>query len=175
MRILGISGSLRARSSNSEVLRACALVAPPDVEVRMYEGLATLPHFNPDLDLEGAIPPEPVKILRTEIGSADAILISSPEYAHGVPGSLKNALDWLVSAPEMVAKPVGVLNTSSRAVHAHASLLETLRTMSTDIVPEASAIVPVTRLMATAESIAADPEISATLRSVVAALARRRS
>src|SRR5689334_21358472 len=153
--ILAISGSLRAHSSNTEVLRACTLVAPADINIRIYDGLATLPHFNPDLDIEGAILPEPVEALRSEIRWADALLISSPEYAHGVPGSLKNALDWLVSAPEMVFKPIGVLNTSSRSVHANASLVETLRTMSTEIVSAASPLLSLTRSMATADSIAA--------------------
>jgi len=97
--ILAISGSLRAHSSNTEVLRACVLVAPGDISIRIYDGLGTLPHFNTDFDLEGAMLSEPVENLRTETRRADALLISSPEYAHGVPGALKNALDWLVSAP----------------------------------------------------------------------------
>jgi len=105
--ILAISGSLRAGSLNSEVLRACALLAPPPVQVTLFDGLGALPHFNPDLDVEGVVLPAHVKDLRRRIGGADALLISSPEYAHGVPGSLKNALDWLVSAGEMLYKPIG--------------------------------------------------------------------
>ena len=169
-RILAISGSLRAHSSNTEVLRACGLLAPANISVRIFEGLARLAHFNPDLDVEGAIAPEPVAHLRAEIRSADALLISSPEYAHGVPGSLKNALDWLVSTPEMVFKPIGVLNTSPRSVHAHASLVETLRTMSTEIVQDASPLVSLTRSMVNAKAIATDPEVAERLRSVLAAL-----
>ncbi|MFL5483571.1 MAG: NADPH-dependent FMN reductase [Gemmatimonadaceae bacterium] len=169
--ILAISGSLRAHSSNTEVLRACVLVAPGDISIRIYDGLGTLPHFNPDLDFEGAVLPETVENLRAEIRRADALLISSPEYAHGVPGSLKNALDWLVSAPEMVFKPIGVLNSSSRSVHAYASLVETLRTMSTEIVSEASPLLSLTRSMASAESIAANPEIADRLQTALAALA----
>jgi len=110
--ILAISGSLRAHSQNTEVLRASALLAPPSVHVRLFDGLAGLPHFYPDLDAEGAILPASVEEFRREIGEVDALLISSPEYAHGVPGTLKNALDWLVSAPEMWNKPIGVLNIS---------------------------------------------------------------
>src|SRR6187551_2419294 len=103
--ILAISGSLRTGSLNSEVLRACALLSPPPVQVTLYDGLGALPHFNPDLDVEGVVLPARVKDLRRRIGDADALLISTPEYAHGVPGSLKNALDWLVSAGEMLYKP----------------------------------------------------------------------
>jgi len=138
MIIAAISGSLRARSSNTGILRALAALAPPGVRVEMFAGLADLPHFNPDLDYEGAVPAAPVAALRAAVLAADAVVICSPEYAHGVPGALKNALDWLVSGPEIVHKPVGVLNASQYSSHAHAQLLETLRTMSTVIVPGAS-------------------------------------
>jgi NAD(P)H-dependent FMN reductase len=87
IRLLAISGSLRARSSNTEVLRALMLLAPPHVTVRQFEGLATLPAFNPDLDGEGMTPPPPVQDLRNQVANADGIVICTPEYAHGVPGS----------------------------------------------------------------------------------------
>jgi NAD(P)H-dependent FMN reductase len=116
--LLAISGSLRVRSSNSEVLRALALLAPPLVAVRQYEGLATLPAFNPDLDGEEMTPPPAVQDLRSQMATADAVVICSPEYAHGVPGSLKNALDWLVSVPHMVLKPTALVNASPRSTHA---------------------------------------------------------
>src|SRR4029450_8065808 len=95
-RILAVSGSLRARSSNTAALAAASRVAPDGVLVQLYDGLATLPHFNPDHDEEGAEPPAPVAGLRTLIAGADGVLLSTPEYAHGLPGVLKNALDWLV-------------------------------------------------------------------------------
>ena len=81
MRILAISGSLRSTSANTTVLRAAQILAPPGVEVIRYEKLGVLPHFNPDLD--GDEPPELVLELRSEVGLADGLLISSPEYAHG--------------------------------------------------------------------------------------------
>jgi len=170
--ILAISGSLRARSSNTEILRAVAAVAPPNVTVTLYDGLAELPHFNPDLDQPGAIAPETVTRLRALVGAADAVLISSPEYAHGVPGSLKNALDWLVSGSEIPYKPVGLLNVSSRSKHAHASLDETLRTMSTVLVPDASITVPLDGRRLSADAIAAASEFADPLRAVVRALIR---
>jgi NAD(P)H-dependent FMN reductase len=110
MRILAISGSLRAASSNGAVLKAAAMLAPPDMHLVPYGGLACLPHFNPDHDIDPA--PGPVLTLRREIGLADGLLIASPEYAHGVPGSLKNALDWLVSSLEFPDKPVALINAS---------------------------------------------------------------
>src|SRR5438105_3807739 len=105
MQILGISGSLRRVSSNTALLRAASLLAPQGVEITLYDGLGDLPPFNPDL--EGAEPPS-VLDFRARIQEADGVLISSPEYAHGVPGVLKNALDWLVGSEkiEIVGKPV---------------------------------------------------------------------
>ena len=96
--ILAIPGSLRKESTNKFVLQAMALLTPADVAVTIYEQLGDLPHFNPDLDGEGAPAVSPaVRDLRERVGRADAMAICSPEYAHGVSGTLKNALDWLVS------------------------------------------------------------------------------
>jgi len=147
LKILAISGSLRAASSNSAVLRVASRVAPEGIDVVVYSGIDRLPYFNPDLDREIGDPllPEPVRELRAAIASSDAVLISSPEYAHGVPGVLKNALDWLVGGPEMVGKRVALLNTSPHATHAQASLKETLRTMSVTLVSEASIAIALPR------------------------------
>jgi chromate reductase len=168
--ILTISGSLRARSSNTELLRAAQLVADPSWTFDHYDGLGALPQFNPDLDFEGATPPAPVGDLRSRIAAAEALLICSPEYAHGVPGSLKNALDWMVSDVAMIGKPIGLLNASARSTFAHPQLAETLRTMSTVLVDGACLMVPLDGRRLDAAGIAADPALAAALRSALAAL-----
>jgi NAD(P)H-dependent FMN reductase len=133
MRFLAITGSLRATSSNAALVRAISRLAPPGVVVETYAGLAMLPHFSPDLDVEPL--PAPIAALRATIGSVDGLVIATPEYAHGMPGSLKNALDWLVSAIESIDKPVLLITASpSGAMHAHAQLSEVLRTMSMQLV-----------------------------------------
>ena len=170
MRLLAISGSLRAHSSNGELLRALATVARPAIDVDVYAGLADLPAFNPDLDEEGMTLPAAVQTLRRAVGEADGLVISSPEYAHGVPGALKNALDWLVSGPEMVYKPVGLLNASPRSVHAQQSLAETLRTMSATLVEGACLALPVSGRGLNAESIVANVELRAQLERVLSAM-----
>lgn len=134
-------------------------------------GLGDLPHFNPDLDGEGASAPVSVRAFRDQIAAADALMFCSPEYAHGVPGSLKNALDWLVSAPEMVFKPIGLLNVSPRSTYAIASLAETLRTMSTVLVEGASLELPLAGTRLDASGIAANAEFAARLRGALDALA----
>lgn len=171
-RVLAISGSLRAASYNTAVLRAAELLAPDGVQVSLLAGLAELPHFNPDLDGEDATPPARVAALRRAVAEADGLMICSPEYAHGVPGSLKNALDWLVSAPEAVGKPVALINASPRSWHAHASLFETLRTMSLNVLTRASVVLPLGDRNADAEAIAADAELAAVLRGSLAILVR---
>jgi NAD(P)H-dependent FMN reductase len=168
--LLAISGSLRTHSSNTETLRALALLAPPQVTVRLFDGLAALPPFNPDQDVEGMVLPEPVRCLRAQIEAADGIVISSPEYAHGVPGSLKNALDWLVSATEVVGKPVALVNPSPRSTHAQVALAETLRTMSMALVSDMPFVVPPSARGMTAGAIAADVELSAPLSDCLDAL-----
>src|SRR5215475_6781517 len=170
MRLLAISGSLRAHSSNGELIRALATLAAPAIHVDVYAGLGDLPAFNPDLDEEGMIPPPAVQTLRRALGDADGLVISSPEYAHGVPGALKNALDWLVSGPEMVSKPVGLLNASPRSVHAQQSLAETLRTMSATLVEDACLALPVSGRGLTAETIITDVELRTRLEGVLRAM-----
>ncbi len=98
------------------------------VEAEAFEGLAGLPAFNPDLD--GESPPEPVRQWRASLARADAVVISSPEYVHGVPGALKNALDWIVSSGEISSKRVGLINASAGSGEfAEAQLKETLTVM----------------------------------------------
>jgi chromate reductase len=170
VQILGISGSLRAQSSNTELLRAVASLAPPGVAFVLFSGLDSLPYFNPDLDGPNVTPPSRIGDLRRRIRWADALLICSPEYAHGVPGALKNALDWLVSDPDILHKPVGLLNASPRASHAQASLAETLRTMSMTVTLGASIAVPVMGRQLSALAMTQDPDLAAALRGVLEAL-----
>jgi NAD(P)H-dependent FMN reductase len=145
-------------------------VAPVDVQVSVFPGLAGVPAFNPDLDTDDA--PDAVVDLRAALHACDAILISSPEYAHGVSGVLKNALDWVVGSGELIDKPIALVNASSRATHAHASLLETLTTMSGRVIPEASITIPLDGAPLDADGIARDDRLSALLRSVLDILAQ---
>ena len=138
------------------------------MEVRLYGGLGELPHFNPDL--EESEPPS-VTDLRMQVRWADGLLISSPEYAHGVPGVLKNALDWLVGGEEFVSKPVALLNASPRSTHAQASLMETVKTMSGQLVAEASIAVPLLGRNLDERGIIEDPDLSASVRAALAAFA----
>jgi NAD(P)H-dependent FMN reductase len=167
MLIVGLSGSLRARSSTALLLREAARATPTEARFELYEELATIPPFNPDLDEEGAIGPSSVAALRSRLAAAHGVVICSPEYAHGVPGSLKNALDWLVSTIELIGKPVVVIGTGE---FAHAQLIETLTTMSWRVLPEASFRVPSTRTLFDANGYVRDEAIRNELARSMAAL-----
>ena len=139
MKLLALCGSLRAVSMNAALLRATARLAPTGVTVTIFDGLAALPLFNPDLEHDM---PSPVTRLHAAIDDCDALVIASPEYAHGVTAVIKNALDWLVSFEGFVNKRVAVFNASPRSLHADAALRETLTTMSADLVIDACLALP---------------------------------
>jgi chromate reductase, NAD(P)H dehydrogenase (quinone) len=170
MRLLAISGSLRRASTNTATLEALARVAPEGVKVLVYRDLAKLPPFNPDDDVEDRPKPEPVETLRMLVGASDAIVIAAPEYAHGLPGALKNALDWLVASETFAGKPVVLINTSPRAFHAQASLREILATMAARLIPEAFASLSLTGKSMTAEEVLADPANARRLKESLDAL-----
>jgi len=127
-KFLAISGSLRAASTNTALLGALARNAPPGCDIALYDGLARLPVFNPDD--EGERTPAEAASLIEAVSTAGGVIVSCPEYAHGVPGGLKNALDWLVSRDAAVGKPAMLVHASPRSAYARAALAEIMRTMS---------------------------------------------
>ena len=164
MNVLAICGSLRAASINAALLRAAARLSPPEMQVRPLSGIGELPLFSPDLEHHR---PVRVATYQAEIATADALLIASPEYAHGVTGTIKNALDWLVSFEPFVAKPVAVLNTSPRAHHADDALRETLKTMSAVVVEQASITIPLLGAHLTEDGMVEHPAISRAIRGAL--------
>lgn len=171
--ILAISGSLRNTSSNTNILKACAVLAPDDVKITLYEGLDKLPYFSPELDGEGAVPAPTVQDLREQLKKADAVIFCTPEYAFGVPGVLKNALDWIVSSGEFYDKPTAVISASPLATggdKANASLVQTLTVMSAIIKEENKLLIPVVRTKMDAAGNVIDKELETALVQVVRSL-----
>jgi len=168
MDVIALAGSLRSASINAAFCRAAARLAPAGMRIAPYRaGLGSLPLFNPDLE---AAPPDTVRQFRDALGKADALIIASPEYAHGVSGVLKNALDWLVSDEAFIGKAVALINTSPRAHHAYDATLEVLRTMSATPVPEASITLPLLGRCTTEEQMVSSGEIAAQIRNALSAL-----
>ena len=176
IRILGISGSLRSGSHNTSLLRAAASSLPPGVGLERYDGLAELPHYNEDLDVD----PSPVSVarLRDAIAAADGLLIATPEYNGSIPGALKNAIDW-ASRPfpdnALRGKPVAVIGASTGlfgAVWAQAETRKALQTAGADVL---DGEVPVGQAHAafTVEGRLIEPEIQSALEELVGVLAAR--
>ena len=168
IRVLGIVGSLGARSSNLTLLETAASVAPDGMEVVLYAGLGELPHFDPDVDPDDA--PPAVRALRQAIAASDAVLIAAPEYGHSLPGVLKNAIDWLIGSGELEQKVVAItasVPSPERGRQGLAALRQTLGAVRAVIVSD--------------EPIARGPTSEAIIRDVLRRLAdevretRRRS
>lgn len=173
MHVLAISGSLQSRGTITTLVRAIAAMGPDEMAITLYDGLSDLPHFSPDRD--GNDPPASVQALRRLLQAADGVLICTPEYAYGMPGSLKNAFDWTVSSGEFVGKPVAAIAASpyhTGGERAHASLLLTLTAVSAVTVEGATLTVPLVRTKLDANGTVSDPATSQALRSVLDALAR---
>jgi chromate reductase, NAD(P)H dehydrogenase (quinone) len=172
--LLLVSGSLRHRSTNTAVLRTAGADAPSDVACVLYQGLADLPHFNPDAEA-GPVHPA-VADLRAQIHWADALVISTPEYVGALPGSFKNLLDWTIGDDEpgsIYDKPVAWINASPRrALHAHASLGIILGHAHAAVVDAACVEIPVTDSMMGEDGLVLDHSVRARIATVVTILAR---
>lgn len=172
-KVLLISGSLRAGSSNGAALVTLQAMAPPDVQVTIYEGLDALPHFNPDLEQTAL--PDAVRALRAQLNASDAVLFSTPEYAGALPGSFKNLLDWSVGEG-LHAKPVGHINVSpyeGGAQHAYSSLRTVLGYLNTDLVETACVRAPVRRDGMDAQGLVTDAHARQTMLAALQALVAR--
>jgi chromate reductase, NAD(P)H dehydrogenase (quinone) len=171
MRILAISGSLRAISTNATLVRVIVGLAPENMEITIYDGLGDIPHFNPDIDDGNG--PSSVHNLRQLLQAADGVLICTPEYAFGVPGVLKNALDWLVSTGELSGKPVATISASSLwsgGDKALASLLLTLTALGAKMSTDGKLMIPTIGKKLNANGDVLDPELTLALKSVLDAL-----
>jgi chromate reductase len=173
IRILLISGSTRAASTNTALLRTAQAIVPAGVTTVLFEGLTELPAFNPDDDRD-PLPPS-VAALRAEIERSQAVLFSTPEYAGALPGSFKNLLDWTVGGGEIYRKPVAWINASSLptgAADAHVSLNKVLGYLSVDLAVDACVHIPVARSVVGEDGLIADSGIRTRIAAVLKTLAQ---
>ncbi len=159
-RILTFCGSLRAASSNLALLSAAERLAPDGLVLSRYDRIGDLPHFVPDLDITDHLT-EIVIDLREQVARADGLLFAVPEYMHALPGSFKNALDWMVGCQKFPGKPVALAHVTSRHAFAPVQLEEILRTMSAEIVSEAGFSLGLTSNAVTPEMICTDASLAA--------------
>jgi NAD(P)H-dependent FMN reductase/GNAT superfamily N-acetyltransferase len=176
MKVLLISGSLRAGSVNGAVLCTAEELSGGGMTATLYSGMAELPHFNPDDDLDGGAVARPVAQLREQLRESDAVLLCTPEYAGALPGAFKNLLDWTVGGGETYEKPMAWINASSRlvpdaAAGAHLSLRAVLNYTGVDIVEAACRRIVVPRTAIGADGIITDPSIREQIQATLRALA----
>ena len=174
MRVLLVSGSTRNGSANTAALVTAAELAPEPITPVLYEGLAALPAFNPDHD--GDLLPPAAAGLRREIAAAAAVLFCTPEYAGTLPGSFKNLLDWTVGGGELYEKPVAWLNVAApgRGGGAAATLASVLSYVSATVIESACRDIPVPRDAVTPDGRVSDPQFTAAVADVWAALLAQR-
>ena len=166
--ILALSGSLRDGSTNTALLGAACLLAPQNMELLLWNMQGGLPQFTPDLELT---PSKVVQEFRDLVGLADGLLIACPEYARGVPGAFKNALDWLVGGETFISKKFALWNGSPRAYEAQKSLRMVLETMSGICVEEAVLALPLITQQVTPHSIATNTEWASLIEVALAKFA----
>jgi len=143
--VCGIAGSLRRDSYNRALLRAAGELAPREMEIRIFDQVAQIPLFNQDVEAQGD--PEAVQALKDAIRTADALLIATPEYNHGVSGVLKNAIDW-ASRPArdsvLDGKPTAVFGASpgiTGTARAQSQLRQTLASVGAPVLPQPQILV----------------------------------
>jgi chromate reductase, NAD(P)H dehydrogenase (quinone) len=163
VQILTICGSLRTRSSNLALLEAVEQLAPVGIKISSYRDIAELPHFNPDLDLKDELPIQ-ARNLRNQVAEADGILFAVPEYMHSLPGSFKNALDWMVGCQKFPGKPVVLAHVNTRHTFAPAQLEEVLKTMAAEVIQEAGFNLDYTTNQIDAEMICCNDKHVATIK-----------
>ncbi len=163
MKLLGVSGSLRATSTNTRLLEALKQLMPVNVTFTIEPSLADLPLFNPELpiDANDALPG-----FVERFRESDGIVFSSPVYAGGYPGVLKNGLDWLVGTDAFVEKPFVMLSASNRMPFVEQTLVTVLETMSGVHVQDASTTVPLLGRSLSVQEIVEDQDLSGTIRAV---------
>ena len=163
IKILGISGSLRANSSASAVLNVVSSLVPEQVEFTIYNGLAEIPAFNDCNDI-----PETVEAFIKLLSEADGVFFVIPEYAFGVPGALKNALDWTVSSSTAFPdKPVALITAATGGDKAHAAFLLTLKAISSKIPEGATLLLSFIRSKLNEKNEVKDSETLDAIKSVI--------
>lgn len=155
-KILAISGSTREKSTNLNLIYALKELSKEIFEIDIFTKIADLPHFNPDLDIDPA--PQKIYEFRKKIKRAEGILICTPEYAMGVPGTLKNAIDWTVTSAEFSKKPVALITASSMGQKAHASLLETLKIIESNITDDTHLLISFAKTKINSDPVISDKE-----------------
>lgn len=166
--IFAISGSLREGSSNHNILQLLGKMIPAGTNYTIYDGLRDIPAFDPGIDTGAA--PAPVADLREKLSQADGIIICTPEYAFGVPGALKNALDWMVSSGSFSGKPTALITASTGGENAHEAMIKILGAIDAKLTPETTLLIQFVRSKMDADGTVTDTDTTQRLKALFEAL-----
>lgn len=164
-KIIAICGSTRASSTNLHLIKAISNIVVDKLDVEVFQGLTEIPHYNPDLDND--YPPLQVTAFRAKLKASDGILICTPEYAMGVPGTLKNAIDWTVSSMEFSRKPVALITASSMGQKGHQSLLETLKVIEAAMTAETQLLISFAKTKISSDNTMTDEKTLSVVKSLI--------
>jgi chromate reductase len=165
-KVIAISGSTREKSINHSLIRAISNLAAQHIEMTIYNGIGALPQFNPDHDGEHVA--QEVADFRQQLDRADGILICTPEYAHGVPGALKNAIDWTISSSQFPHKPTLLITASTGGNYGHQALMETLRAIEAKNIEKLQMVVAFAKTKISIDNTITDQETLTNIKTLIA-------
>lgn len=166
-KVLAICGSTKKTSLNLSLINALAEITKEQIRTEIFTGTDSLPHFNPELDND--TPPQAVVDFRNQLKEADGILICTPEYAMGVPGTLKNAIDWTVSSAEFYRKPVALVTASTLGHKGHQALMETLKIIGSNITDDTQLVISAIKTKVTYDNKIIDTETYSSVTKLMSA------
>jgi chromate reductase len=150
-RILIINGSASERSSNGLLIKQMITIGKSNCEFQVFEGLKTLPHFDPN----AGVVPDPVLAFRKRVEEADNVIFCTPEYIFSIPSGLKNALEWCVSTTIFCGKSIGIITASASGVMGHAELQKIMKTLQASFSDENTLLISGIK-----GKVSVDPEIN---------------
>ncbi len=165
-KVLAISGSTRQNSINHSLIKAIAELSATSLEITIFEGIANLPQFNPDNDGDNVA--KEVADFRQQLDSAEGIIICTPEYAHGVPGTLKNAIDWTISSSSFPQKPTMLITASTGGHYGHKALMETLKAIEAKNIDNLQMVIPFVKTKISMDNKITDANTFAEVKTLIA-------
>jgi NAD(P)H-dependent FMN reductase len=165
-KVVAISGSTRQNSINHSLLKAIADLSATSLDMTIFDGIGNLPQFNPDDDGENVT--KEISDFRQQLTNAEGIIICTPEYAHGVPGTLKNAIDWTISSSSFPHKPTMLITASTGGHHGHKALLETLRAIEAKNIDNLQMVIPFAKTKINMENKITDDNTLSEVKTLIA-------
>jgi len=165
-KVIAICGSTRQNSINHSLIKAIADLSSATLDVSLFDSIANLPQFNPDND--GDHVAMEVADFRQQLNNAEGIIICTPEYAHGVPGALKNAIDWTISSSQFPHKPTMLITASTGGNYGHKALMATLKAIEAKNIDQLQMVIPFVKTKISVDNKITDEKTLAEIKLLIA-------